>query len=486
MARPWQKPSGWPYARRDGTKSWRLGYRDHEGRTRSKAFPSSHAARAWMRDYIEAERRGKDTLMRFLLDLDAKERNAEEAGLLIGEVVQLYLAHNEPSQEEGLAPATYKQYRLIAERQLLGHPGWTRDHQRELPPHGHAQRLALTPASALNEPQVARVLWDEMLRAKVARSARHRARLVLSAVAAWAATTSLVPEVHTNGVLLANEQRLSRRRSARRGGAGVTWRGRRRHGAEAASWALSALAVEHIRADQLRAQGNGRPPLLAERDAMATGLQFGLSCRNQEVWGLRWGGVAGGRMHIEEVVSWGLLDEGKTYGSTPRTTRMPGLLVEDLERWRELLAGHGVAVRDCDFIIPGDLAGARYGLREAPDDGCHLTRAQAAQWGPKRFRPAVRSVAASVPGLSDIAAATPYSLRRGGITARLRSEDSQVVARECGTSLEMLDKHYSFALEDYKDKGPQPFDEAWREARTRASAQVTARTPTKAPAEARA
>jgi hypothetical protein len=50
----------------------------------------------------------------------------------------------------------------------------------------------------------------------------------------------------------------------------------------------------------------------------------------------------------------------------------------------------------------------------------------------------------------------------------------------------MLDKHYSFALEDYKDKGPQPLDEAWREARMRASAEATAHALTRAPAGARA
>lgn len=49
----------------------------------------------------------------------------------------------------------------------------------------------------------------------------------------------------------------------------------------------------------------------------------------------------------------------------------------------------------------------------------------------------------------------------------MRSEDAQMVVGECGTSLDMLNRHYSFALAEYRRKGPQPFDEIWRDARER-------------------
>ena len=79
MAKPWRmKP--WPYVRKDKRKSWRVGFYDHEKAVRGKAFPTSHAARTWMSDYIDAERRGKDSLMRFLLDLDAKDANHASGG----------------------------------------------------------------------------------------------------------------------------------------------------------------------------------------------------------------------------------------------------------------------------------------------------------------------------------------------------------------------------------------------------------------------
>ena len=37
---------------------------------------------------------------------------------------------------------------------------------------------------------------------------------------------------------------------------------------------------------------------------------------------------------------------------------------------------------------------------------------------------------------------------RGGISLRLRTEDPQTVASECGTSPRMLSEHYAFAIED--------------------------------------
>ena len=48
---------------------------------------------------------------------------------------------------------------------------------------------------------------------------------------------------------------------------------------------------------------------------------------------------------------------------------------------------------------------------------------------------------------------------------RLRAEDPQTVADECGTSLQMLDAHYAFAIDDLRRFGPRPFDVEWRAAR---------------------
>ena len=80
------------------------------------------------------------------------------------------------------------------------------------------------------------------------------------------------------------------------------------------------------------------------------------------------------------------------------------------------------------------------------------------------FTPAVEK-AAQQPELFAILGATPYSLRRGGISLRLRAEDPQTVASECGTSLRTLSKHYAYAIEDLRRNGPRPADTEWRAAR---------------------
>ena len=53
----------------------------------------------------------------------------------------------------------------------------------------------------------------------------------------------------------------------------------------------------------------------------------------------------------------------------------------------------GQPARDIDFIIPGNLTGARHGIHEAGTGACHLSRAQAKTWGRECFTPAVRAAA---------------------------------------------------------------------------------------------
>jgi len=72
MARPWPKRSAWPYVCKNGRKSYTVGFYDHDKRERSRSFPSLRHARAWMDDYVTAGRRGRDSLRRFLLDLDGE------------------------------------------------------------------------------------------------------------------------------------------------------------------------------------------------------------------------------------------------------------------------------------------------------------------------------------------------------------------------------------------------------------------------------
>jgi hypothetical protein len=101
-----------------------------------------------------------------------------------------------------------------------------------------------------------------------------------------------------------------------------------------------------------------------------------------------------------------------------------------------------------------------------------MTGNQAHKWPGKYFAPAVRKVAEDWPDEhGDIIGATPYSLRRGMISLRIRAgEDRQAIAKQCGTSVEMLERSYSFAIEDLEDEGPQPAEEERLRARQMALA----------------
>lgn len=460
MAKPWKKK--WPYLARSGQKSYQVGFRDHDGIERTKSFPVAKLANEWSEAYVSAERRGPDSLRRFLLDLDAKEASSQATGQSIGEVIQLYFAFNAPETADGLAQTTFRSYRHSANRHLLGIAGMTRG--KPLAPAEHAVRFVAQPAALFNEPAAPRALREAMKHAKVGPSARAHAWRVLSAVLSWAANSELVPEIQSNGCLLANEKVGNRRKSMRGAGGRSTLR---RHGEEIRSWALSPITVEHLRAQMLSGDIHADKPILAHRDAIIVSVQFGLALRNQELYGLRWSSFADkDRARITQVLSWNELDDwAKTEHATGRTAKVPALLAEDLALWRALLRQHGHPAREEDFIVPGDLAGQRFGIRD-PDTGAwHMSTNQAKQWGPRFMRPALKAMAKSDPSLASATSATPYSLRRGGISARLRGENAQSVAAQCGTSLEMLSQHYSYEIDDLDHVGAQPLDQQWRRAR---------------------
>jgi len=123
MARPWPKRSLWPYVAKSGRRSYAIGFYGHDKRERSRSFPTVRHARAWMSDYVTAERRGRESLRRFLCDLDAKDANAAEEARTIAEVLELYLALDaHPGNEGGLAPSTYERYEWAIARHILGKP----------------------------------------------------------------------------------------------------------------------------------------------------------------------------------------------------------------------------------------------------------------------------------------------------------------------------------------------------------------------------
>lgn len=477
MARPWKKKSAWPYIAKNGRRSYTLGFYDHEKVERSRAFPSVRHARAWMDDYITAERRGRESLRRFLLDLGANEANEAEARTL-ADVLELYLERDaHPRNQEGLAPSTFRGYRSVINCYLLGKPR-RGPRGRELSPAPYALAVASVPAVCFNGPQAPRAWREQMREAGVPQPTRVRAWHVLSAALSWAAGSQTVPEIQTNGCMLANESAFSRRRSARRGGTGYAPAAPRRR---LPSWALSPQAVEAIR-EQMQLRVGRRDPILAHRDATIVSLQYGLAARNQEVWGLRWRSLADEFAWVTEVLSCGQLDEcGKTEHSTQRRTAIPGILREDLSEWRAALRRWGHPAREVDFIIPGDLTGTERGKLDIPTGACHFSDNQANSWGASFFTPAVKKVAQR-PEFVRILGATPYALRRGGISLRLRAEDPQTVASECGTSLLMLSTYYAYAIEDLRRVGPRSADVEWRAARVPHKSPGPTKKKTEAPA----
>jgi integrase len=286
-----------------------------------------------------------------------------------------------------------------------------------------------------------------------------RAWAVLSAALSWGVEQDDYT-LEANGCSLMQRGR-AQRRASRRGGTGwlaAKLTGKRRTDLE--NWALSPQAAERIRAAMLDRTGR-RPRILALRDATVVSVQYQLACRNQEVWGLRIEDVRGSRAQVVEVLSFGELDTGKTPGSSGRRPPIRGPLRDDLDRWIGALDDAGYPTNPEAFLFPGSLSGPKHGHPLG-----HMTNSQAKKWGPSFFNPAADLVAERWPKLKRVRGATPYALRRGGISLRLRAgEDPQQVAEECGTSTAMLERHYNFVLEDLRDHGPRPVEEEVRAAR---------------------
>jgi hypothetical protein len=462
VSRPWKKQ--WPRIGTGGRRSYIVGFYDHERRERSRTFTTAGGiggANEWMSNYRAAERHGMDSLRRFLLDLDAQEANIAE-GRMLGEVIELYFSLDaDPKLEGGLAEHTFERYKTSARCHLLGCP--VHDHRgRAIGRNAYAVWASKQPISSFNEPEAPREIRERMRRAGQPQTKIKETWKTLSAILSWAAGSREVPELKTNGCLLANERTANQRRSVKARGSGGGQRHKRRT-ARVPRWALAPKAVEAIRHEMLT--GGGASKLFAKRNAMVVSLQYGYALRNQEVWALRFTDLAEDVAQVMEVLTWGQLSEwGKTPASTERRCATPGLVWADVLAWRETLRAAGHPARDQDFVIPGDLAGPRWGVRDERTGAVHMTLNQCKQWGPRYFQAAVKKVAQRE-GFEAILGATPYSLRRGGISARLRAEDAQTVASECGTSLRMLDQHYSFDIDDLRRYGPVPLNEVWNDAR---------------------
>ncbi len=456
MREPWKKHGGWPHEGRRG-KSWQLGYRDHLGRQRSKSFKTRTAALTWAREYVEAERHNR--LREFLLGSDAPEVQPDTTP--IGELILDWLATDaHPDSIGGLARESWDTYRSIASRHIIGNPikqlmkrtGDIVEVEPAIKPLGQKGGYAIghLPAVDFESADILKRWVQGMRAAGVSRATEAKAWTVISAALSWAVEDDSWP-LSMNGCLTMQRRRGMRRASRRAGTGAARQVSAGKHRGDLPSWALSPLAVERIRLVMLE-RLEQRSSLVALRDATAVSVQYGLGMRNQEIWALTLGDVAGRRATVREVLSYGALDAGKTEGATGRARRPPidALLADDISVWARALAANGYPAGADDFLLRGDLGG-----HGSPAG--HMTGSQAHKWPGKYFAPAVRKVAEEWPEEhGQIIGATPYSLRRGMISLRIRAgEDRQAIAKQCGTSVDMLERNYSFAIEDLEDEGPK-------------------------------
>ncbi len=440
MKRPWNRK---PTKTRKGEKRYTVGFRDHEGAERTRTFTSEQQRDKWVERYEEAEREKR--LKEFLDGVDPAAGTLTTEDLLVA-----WFAYDaDPDLPGGLAPATFDLYRSMASRHILGN---VRNNKGEI--IGHVPYgIGAVPVTELESAGRLRRWLDDMRAASVGETSVQRTWTALSSALSWAVERDDYP-IEVNGCKLIDRNR-TRRRSSRRSrraserstnGAVQTNRGQRPN---LAAWALSPLAVELIRARLLKRSGT--LPLIALRDATYVSVQYQLACRNQEVWGLRWCRMHRDYVDLLEVLSYGELDAGKTSGSERRVPSTI-LLRRDLKPWKAALKRAGYPTGPEDFVFPGNLAGEGHGHPLG-----HMTGNQAKKWGARYFKRGAQAVQEKHPDEHPIANATPYSLRRGGISLRIRAgEDRQVIAVECGTSVMVIDRHYSFAIDDLRHEGPRP------------------------------
>jgi hypothetical protein len=298
-----------------GKKSYLVGYYDHDHRERTKTCASATLAGEWITNYNRALQHGPESLRRFLLDLDAREANGTHDGRTLGNVGELYFALDaDPDVEGGLAPTTFDSYKRCARIYVLG--GEYKNCCREpVGRHPFAVRLAALPVVLFNEPHEPRRWREEMRAAGLNKSRRGEAWKVLSVILSWSASSHLIPEVSTNGCLLASERTRSRRRSSRSGQTGRGSTGRRAN-CQVAAWALTPPAVEAIR-EQMLLRIKERDPILALRDATVVSTQYGLSAATRK------SGACGGSAWRRNTPKSSRSSPGANWTTTARRTRRP-------------------------------------------------------------------------------------------------------------------------------------------------------------------
>ena len=410
-----------------------VGYVDENGVERTKGGFSkqrgSGGSNEWIKRYRAAEARGRGELRAFL-DYEVRGISPDEPTTgceTVEQAMAEYLLLSHPDAPDGLAVQTHRSY--------------MQTYAKHVRPH-----LATRPITDLAGPRPVAEMRDAMIKDRVGAPTIKRAIAVLSSMLSWAVEKE---KLEANGArMLRQGKRRSNRRSKSEASSGAG----RRSGRRKPSWALSPEAAAHVVIELATAPNTIF--LRRLRDATVAVVQYLTGARNQDIWGLRWQDVDdAGFVHFEEFVSGGLLTLGKVAGSE-RSAPRDDTLADWLAAWRAAAAGSGLGTAPSDFVFPGN---AQEG---------HVTENQTKSYG-RRFKRACHRVRDRVPRLAYVEHATPYALRRGHISVRLRGgEDASRIASECATSVQMIVRYYwkdIEATDDSRDPVDVQFARAWRE-----------------------
>lgn len=409
-----------PTTTASGERRYSVGYVDERGRQRTKGgFRRRRGAGGsenWIARYRVAKDQGRTALREFL-DTEVRGKS-QPAPHTLDHVAAMWLDSSHPDRPDGLAVNTYRSYIHTYRKHIRPLLGEKPIDEFERPTHIAELRSALVSTSA-GGPTVTRAVR------------------VLSACLSWAVENDYLA---FNGSRLTAQSRRRSSRTARRGRANTESTPLQRR-----SWALTPRAAACIVSELKYAPAGSN--LLRERDATIASVQFLTGCRNQDLFGLRWGHITSSSIEFEDVVSAGAITAGKVAGSE-RAFPLNPTLSQALHEWRSALRMKGTAMGDDDFVFPG----------AAPAG--HWSETQMKQWPRRRFRPACQRAEVQASDVGQVADATPYALRRGHISYRLRNgDDIAAVARQCGTSVQMLVRHYW--REVASDPDSRPLHEAF-------------------------
>lgn len=313
-----------------------------------------------------------------------------------------------------------------------------------------ADQIGEKPISAFETPGVINEWRVEIVKEGASDSVVKRATSVLSSALSFGLDLS-PPALQANGALSLSTNK--RRRKKTMSNAPQKVRG----------VALSPYALEVVR----RVMQARRPGTSGHMDSVIVAVHYMSGCRSQDLWALRWKDVDldAGWLHFENALigkqAGRSLGAGKT-GS--HAAPVGGSLKKILEDWKATFD----ATRPNDFVFPG-----------AHELG-HMTTSQARNWRNRQWTPAVEIASEICPDefeLAELDRTTPYSCRRSFITLALRAHvDPNEVANWCGTSVEMLYRHYSQLIKGLQGQKGKTLEAAIKDGIKRASvASVTHR-----------